>query len=89
MLLPRGATVADVGSGAGLPGIPLALLRPDLRVTLVEPLLRRATFLSQAVEELGLDDRVTVARARADGGEGHAAEASADNPHRQAPVRTG
>ncbi len=65
-LLPSGATVADVGSGAGLPGIPLALLRPDLRVTLVEPLLRRATFLTQAVEELGLGDWVTVARARAE-----------------------
>lgn len=69
-LLPRGATVADVGSGAGLPGIPLALLRPDLRVALVEPLLRRATFLSQAVDELGLEDRVTVVRARAEDHDG-------------------
>ena len=65
-LLPTGATVADVGSGAGLPGLPLALLRPDLRMTLVEPLLRRATFLSQAVDELGLGDRVTVVRSRAE-----------------------
>ncbi|GAA1828472.1 16S rRNA (guanine(527)-N(7))-methyltransferase RsmG [Microlunatus capsulatus] len=65
-LLPPGATVADVGSGAGLPGIPLALLRPDLRVTLVEPLLRRATFLTEAVEELDLGDRVSVVRARAE-----------------------
>lgn len=65
-LLPEGATVADVGSGAGLPGIPLALLRPDLRVVLVEPLLRRATFLEQAVEELGLGDRVEVVRSRAE-----------------------
>jgi 16S rRNA (guanine527-N7)-methyltransferase len=65
-LVPRGATVADVGSGAGLPGIPLAILRPDLRVTLVEPLLRRATFLRQAVDELGLTDRVQVVRARAE-----------------------
>ena len=39
-------SVADVGSGAGLPGIPLALLRPDLQVTLIEPLLRRSTFLT-------------------------------------------
>jgi 16S rRNA (guanine527-N7)-methyltransferase len=69
-LLPPGTTVADVGSGAGLPGIPLALLRPDLRVTLVEPLLRRATFLTQAVEELGIGDRVTVVRARAEEHEG-------------------
>ena len=44
--------MADVGSGAGLPGIPLALLRPDLRMTLIEPLLRRSTFLTQTVEEL-------------------------------------
>lgn len=65
-LVPSGATVVDVGSGAGLPGIPLALRRADLRVTLLEPLLRRATFLSQAVETLGLGDRVEVVRARAE-----------------------
>ena len=46
--------VADVGSGAGLPGLPLAIVRPDLRVVLVEPLLRRATFLGEAVAALGL-----------------------------------
>ena len=69
-LLPVGATVADVGSGAGLPGIPLALLRPDLRIALVEPLLRRATFLTQAVDELDLGDRVTVVRARAEDHDG-------------------
>jgi 16S rRNA (guanine527-N7)-methyltransferase len=65
-LVPWGASVADVGSGAGLPGIPLAILRPDLRVTLIEPLLRRATFLTQAVDELDLADRVRVVRARAE-----------------------
>lgn len=65
-LVPVGATVADVGSGAGLPGLPLALVRPDLRVTLVEPLLRRATFLSEAVAALGLGDRVQVVRGRAE-----------------------
>jgi 16S rRNA (guanine527-N7)-methyltransferase len=65
-LIPEGSTVADVGSGAGLPGLPLAILRPDLRVALVEPLLRRSTFLTQAVDELGLADRVTVVRARAE-----------------------
>jgi 16S rRNA (guanine527-N7)-methyltransferase len=65
-LLPEGSTVADVGSGAGLPGIPLAILRPDLQIALVEPLLRRSTFLAQAVDELGLADRVSVVRARAE-----------------------
>ena len=65
-LIPQGAAVADVGSGAGLPGIPLAILRPDLGVTLIEPLLRRATFLTQAVDELGLTERVRVVRARAE-----------------------
>jgi len=61
-----GSTVADVGSGAGLPGLVWALVRPDLTVTLIEPLLRRATFLSEAVVELSLEDRVEVLRARAE-----------------------
>jgi 16S rRNA (guanine527-N7)-methyltransferase len=65
-LVAPDATVVDVGSGAGLPGIPLAVLRPDLRVTLLEPLLRRVTFLNEAVDALGLADRVTVVRARAE-----------------------
>ena len=65
-LLADGSSVADVGSGAGLPGIPLAIHRPDLRMVLVEPLLRRATFLTQAVEELRLGDRVEVVRERAE-----------------------
>ena len=58
------ATVADVGSGAGLPGLVWALARPDLQVTLIEPLLRRANFLMQAVENLGIADRVIVLRGR-------------------------
>ncbi|MFC4376511.1 16S rRNA (guanine(527)-N(7))-methyltransferase RsmG [Nocardia halotolerans] len=63
-LLEEGASVVDVGSGAGLPGIPLAIARPDLRITLVEPLLRRTVFLSEFIEEAGLD--VTVVRGRAE-----------------------
>src|SRR5262249_23282591 len=46
-LVPQRSKVVDVGSGAGLPGIVLAVLRPDLTVTLLEPLLRRVTFLSE------------------------------------------
>jgi 16S rRNA (guanine527-N7)-methyltransferase len=57
-------TVADVGSGAGLPGIPLALARPAARVFLIEPLLRRAEFLQEVVDELGLE--VAVVRGRAE-----------------------
>lgn len=65
-LIASGASVVDVGSGAGLPGLPLAIYRPDLRVTLLESLLRRANFLELAVAELGLADRVEVVRARAE-----------------------
>ena len=64
--VPVGATVADVGSGAGLPGLVWAIARPDLHVTLIEPLLRRTTFLDEAVSALGLGDEVTVLRARAE-----------------------
>ena len=63
--LPRGASVCDLGSGAGLPGIVVALLRPDVRMTLLEPLLRRATFLEEVVADLGLAE-VSVVRARAE-----------------------
>lgn len=58
--------VADVGSGAGLPGIPLAIAVPGLRVTLIEPLERRAAFLVAAVARLDLGDQVEVVRARAE-----------------------
>lgn len=53
-LIPEGASVFDVGSGAGLPGIPIALARPDLKMTLIEPLQRRAEFLKEAVATLGI-----------------------------------
>jgi 16S rRNA (guanine527-N7)-methyltransferase len=57
--------VCDIGSGAGLPGLVLAIARPDQTVTLVEPLLRRTTFLDEAVQTLSLE-RVEVVRARAE-----------------------
>ena len=53
-VLPDGVDVCDIGTGAGLPGLVLALRRPDLRVTLVEPLLRRTIFLEEVVERLEL-----------------------------------
>jgi len=64
-LIPPDARVVDVGSGAGLPGIVLAVARPDLSVILVEPLARRTAFLSEVVTALGLD-RITVVRGRAE-----------------------
>lgn len=60
------SSVADVGSGAGLPGVVLALLRPDITMTLVEPLLRRAEFLGEVVNTLGLQATTTVQRLRAE-----------------------
>jgi 16S rRNA (guanine527-N7)-methyltransferase len=65
-LIPHGARVVDVGSGAGLPGIPLAILRPDLVVTLLEPLLRRYDFLTHNVDDLGITNTVRVIRSRAE-----------------------
>ena len=62
---PQRATVADVGSGAGLPGLVWAICRPDLELTLVEPLLRRVTFLTEAVTQLRLPN-VEVVRGRAE-----------------------
>ena len=64
-LIPTAVSVADIGSGAGLPGVVLAIARPDLRITLVEPLLRRATFLSEVVDIVGLPN-VEVVRSRAE-----------------------
>ena len=54
-LLPQGASLFDIGSGAGLPGIVIALARPDLQVTLIEPLERRVEFLKEAVEGLNIE----------------------------------
>jgi len=64
--VPDGASVTDVGSGAGLPGIVLALARPDLTVVLVEPMARRTAFLEEAVAALDLGERVSVVRGRAE-----------------------
>lgn len=65
-VIPEGVSVADVGSGAGLPGLPLAIVRPDLDVVLLEPLERRVDFLELAVDELDLGDRVWVVRTRSE-----------------------
>jgi 16S rRNA (guanine527-N7)-methyltransferase len=64
-LLPERGELVDIGSGAGLPGVVLAMLRPALSVILLEPLLRRAVFLEECVAELGLAN-ATVLRARAE-----------------------
>ncbi|MDR0960770.1 MAG: 16S rRNA (guanine(527)-N(7))-methyltransferase RsmG [Propionibacteriaceae bacterium] len=63
-LIDEGRDVVDIGSGAGLPGIPLAIARPDLRITLIEPLERRARFLSLVVDSLNIGDTVSVIRGR-------------------------
>lgn len=62
-LVPQGASVVDVGSGAGLPGVAVAIARPDLAITLVEPLERRTVWLEEVVADLGLPVRVVRARA--------------------------
>jgi 16S rRNA (guanine527-N7)-methyltransferase len=63
-LLDAGDRVVDIGSGAGLPGLPLAIARPDLQIVLLEPLLRRSDFLREVVSELSLP--VEVVRGRAE-----------------------
>jgi len=63
-LIPQGSSVVDVGSGAGLPGIVIALARPDTQVTLIEPLQRRVDFLNEVVAELALP--ITVIRGKAE-----------------------
>ncbi len=63
-LIPQGASIVDIGSGAGLPGIVIALARPDTQVTLVEPLQRRVDFLNEVVALLKLP--ITVIRGKAE-----------------------
>jgi 16S rRNA (guanine527-N7)-methyltransferase len=64
-LIEQGETVADIGTGAGLPGLVVALVRPDLRVILVEPLERRCVFLQEMVRLFGLGPRVEIRRGKA------------------------
>ena len=65
-LLPEGASLFDIGSGAGLPGIVIALARPDLKVTLIEPLERRVEFLNEAVAAIAAGGvEIEVIRGRA------------------------
>jgi 16S rRNA (guanine527-N7)-methyltransferase len=62
--IPQGARVVDLGSGAGLPGVPLCLTRPDLNVTMLEPMARRVAWLTEVVDTLSLS--ATVVRGRAE-----------------------
>jgi len=64
-IIKEGVRLADIGSGAGLPGIVIALARPDLKVTLVEPLQRRVDFLLEVVDQLKLPIQVVRGRAEA------------------------
>jgi 16S rRNA (guanine527-N7)-methyltransferase len=65
-LVPVGVRVVDVGSGAGLPGLPMAIRRPDLHVDLLDPMLRRISFLTDVINQLGLTDSVQAWRGRAE-----------------------
>jgi 16S rRNA (guanine527-N7)-methyltransferase len=85
-LVPNKASVVDVGSGAGLPGIALALARPDLSVVLVDSLARRATFLIEAVAALDLTGRVSVVRGRAEELHGRLPEADVVTARAVAPL---
>jgi 16S rRNA (guanine527-N7)-methyltransferase len=84
-LVGEGDRVIDVGSGAGLPGVVLAIARPDLSVVLMEPLARRATFLAEVVADLRLE-RVEVVRARAEESVGRVAPADVVTARAVAPL---
>lgn len=64
-LLPESGELVDIGSGAGLPGVVLAMLRPGIRVILLEPMLRRSAFLEECLTRLDLPN-ATVVRGRAE-----------------------
>ena len=72
-LIPVNSKVFDIGSGAGLPGLVLAIVRPDITMGLIEPLMRRSEFLKEVVTDLGLTDQVSVIRGRAEELKGHTA----------------
>jgi 16S rRNA (guanine527-N7)-methyltransferase len=74
--LKEGCTVADVGAGGGLPGIPLAILRPDIHLTMIEPRAKRVAFLRGSVHEFGLGG-VEVLRCRSEEAEDHSFDTSA------------
>ena len=67
-LIPKGVSLIDIGSGAGLPGIVLALARPDLKITLLEPLERRVNFLTEVVQELDLPIEIHRGKAEVEKG---------------------
>lgn len=72
-LIPVNSKVFDIGSGAGLPGLVLAIVRPDITIGLIEPLMRRSEFLKEVVADLGISAQVTVMRGRAEELKGHSA----------------
>jgi 16S rRNA (guanine527-N7)-methyltransferase len=72
-LIPQNSKVFDIGSGAGLPGLVLAIVRPDITIGLIEPLMRRSEFLNEVVADLGITEQVTVLRGRAEELKGHTA----------------
>jgi 16S rRNA (guanine(527)-N(7))-methyltransferase RsmG len=82
-LLPAAGHLLDLGSGAGFPGVPLLVARPDLRGTLLEPRERRWAFLGEVIRELGLDAEVRRERVREHSGGGYAAVAVRALPARE------